>query len=203
MLRNGNVTAKPAVNLEPISDKLRDFDALLAGITSGQKSGSVQIKDISYFKRIRDRIQNYPLLQELYSKEHKMVRTRSTTTFTPMRPFSGSRPGTAMTKISISSQKPEPQPQTSFDDSELFENLQSAQKIYIELAKSLNILRISILNSEITYAIKNKILTEAISILFGSSDNACLIVTAAHPKATLLTSDLESQVTFPQPPKST
>ena len=49
-----------------LGDDLRQFDNTLGEVMRGKKKGVVQLRDLAYFKRIHNKIENYPLLKELF-----------------------------------------------------------------------------------------------------------------------------------------
>lgn len=57
-----------------ISSELRNFDTLLSSVLSGKKRGVVQIRDIAYFKRIKRKIESYPLLNEIFAEKSAQQR---------------------------------------------------------------------------------------------------------------------------------
>lgn len=61
--------AQPAVNpKEDFSSYLRQFDETLDKILKGEAKCSMQLKDLNLFKTIKYKIENYPILNELYEK---------------------------------------------------------------------------------------------------------------------------------------
>ena len=181
---------EPEQNKQPaesITQKLVEFDDLLASITTGDKSGTIQVKDIAYFKKIRDRIQNYPVLQELYSKENKsLLRNRSANSFIPIK-ASVMHTRLSSAKQSVNSNFRNSQNTASvvndqreedFNDREQFNDLRHAQDLNMQISSKLNNLRICIMNSKntISSVILKKAIQPLCNTLVGSHETAFMIL---------------------------
>jgi len=57
-----------------LGNDLQTFDHTLGEVLKGQRKGIVQLKDIAYFKRIRNKIESYPLLKEIYQVKRSVNR---------------------------------------------------------------------------------------------------------------------------------
>src|SRR3990167_6307430 len=54
--------------MEDLSHYLKNFDKMLDEMLTGQKKCSLQLRDLTLFKTIKHKIENYPILNELYDR---------------------------------------------------------------------------------------------------------------------------------------
>lgn len=62
-----------------IGENLRRFDYTLGEVIRGNRKGVVQLRDIAYFKRIRSKIDSYPILNEMFHLQSAKARYRIST----------------------------------------------------------------------------------------------------------------------------
>lgn len=155
---------------ENLSNDLKRFDTKLGLILKGKKRGIVQLKDLSYFKKIKSKIEHYPILNEIfkvrtsrnYAKTYKLSNSKHS--FTERKILTHNSPplklplfkkerSSQLKKISL------------FDVKESMKNsMDKTREIYSMISK----LKIAAINSSVSKNLMHVFIKSLYFILFGS-----------------------------------